>query len=104
MNLLQALSKFKSEKTRPFLQRAFGLDSDEHYRVFAAWGLGRLGDRKAIEYLVKMLDDGKDNPSLESHRAAQALSDLFDWSLEWAPDAPKQAKERWRGMLEKRRR
>jgi hypothetical protein len=96
MNLLQSLSKFKSEKTKPFLQRAFECGSEEHYRVFAAWGLGRHGDRNAIEYLVKMLDVENDGPSLAARRAAQALSDLFDWKLEWAPDAPAQAKERWR--------
>ena len=96
MNLLQSLSKFRVEKTMPFLRRAFESGSEDHYRVFAAWGLGRHGDRNAIEYLVKMLDDGIDGPSLAARRAAQALSDLFDWQLEWTPDAPAQAKERWR--------
>ena len=98
-NLLLALSKFKSEKTRPFLQYEIEHGSDEG-RVFAAWGLGRLGDRSSIEYLVRLLDDGKDKSSRVAWRAAQALSDLFDWSLEWGPDAPVQAKERWRGMLQ----
>lgn len=100
MNLLQALSKFKSDKVKPFLQRAFETGSDDHYRVFAAWGLGRQGDRKAIEYLVSMLDDADEYPSLPARRAAQALSDLFDWSLEWTLNAPVQAKKRWHDMTQ----
>lgn len=88
MNLLQALAKFASDQTTPFLRRVFEAGADDRHRVYAAWGLGRQGDRKAVEYLASMLvDPDRAGPSFfdpgESRRAAQALCDIFDWPFEW---------------------
>ena len=63
-------------------------------KVIAAWGLARLRDVEAIEYLGQMLYDrdiGTGNTRVhgQSLRAAQAIADLcglpFEWSLDYVP-------------------
>lgn len=100
MALIQSLAKYDSPTTAPHLQRVLDSHQDEQERVFAAWGLARQDHKQAIDYLVRKLDedDGK-HPSLESRRAAQALSDIFGWELEWSPEAPREAKERWAAQV-----
>lgn len=57
-------------------------------KVVAAWGLGKLGDRNAYEYLTEMLDDPQVKTENtfeagESIRAAQAIADINGWDFEW---------------------
>lgn len=87
--LAWALKDYATEECRPYLKRWFadgGLDKQA--RLIAAWGLGKLGDKRAIAWLVGMLDDldrRGDNffePG-ESIRAAQALCDIHEWPFEW---------------------
>lgn len=108
MNLLQSLSKFKSDKTTPFLRRVFEAGADDRHRVYAAWGLGRQGDRRAVEYLVSMLGDpDREGPTFfdpgESRRAAQALCDIFDWPFEWDESyvAKTEARAREAGLIKR---
>jgi HEAT repeat protein len=87
--LAWALKDYATEDCRPHLKRWFE-DScqDKQSRVIAAWGLGKLGDKQAVTYLIQMLDDldrtGQNffAPG-ESLRAAQALSDIYEWPFEW---------------------
>jgi hypothetical protein len=58
----------------------------------AAWGLGKLGDRNAYEYLTEMLDDPQVKTENtfepgESIRAAQAIADINGWDFEWHKNA-----------------
>ena len=93
MALIQALAQYDSPQVSPHLQRVFDSHSDERDRVFAAWGLARQDHQEAIDYLVAKLDEP--DSSSESRRAAQALSDLYGWDIQWTPEAQQQAKERW---------
>lgn len=93
MALIQALSKYDTADVVPYLQHVFETHSEERDRVFAAWGLGRRRDRNAIDYLVSKLDEP--DTTSESRRAAQALSDLYGWDLDWTPEAQGLAKIRW---------
>jgi HEAT repeat protein len=87
--LAVAFESYATEECRPYLQRWFEEEGqDKSTRVFAAWGLGKLGDAKAIDYLIAMLRD----PDIyapnsfetgESLRAAQALCDIHGWPFEW---------------------
>ena len=97
MALIQALAKYDSPLVAPPLQRVFDSHSDERDRVFAAWGLARQDHREAVDYLVAKLDEP--DSSSESRRAAQALSDLYGWELEWTPETPQQAKELWQSRM-----
>lgn len=87
--LAWALKDYATEECRPYLKRWFA-DSgqDKQARVIAAWGLGKLGDKQAITYLVEMLDDPDSKGENffapgESIRAAQALCDIHEWPFEW---------------------
>ncbi len=101
--ILWALKEFAEESCRPFLVATFhNAASEKEHRVIAAWGLAKLGDRTAIEYLVQMLDD----PDIHhnrgfapgvSLRAAQALCDVHGWPFEWHKDWVEKTRERWRG-------
>lgn len=97
MALIQALAKYDSPLVAPHLQRVFDSHSDDRDRVFAAWGLARQDHQEALEYLVAKLDEP--DSSSESRRAAQALSDLHGWDLEWTPESPRQAKELWESQM-----
>lgn len=96
MVLLQALVKFRSENARSMFRDAFYLGNVDDYRIYAAWGLGQLGDARALGFLRDWLDDKIEDgtcPSYEAMRAAQALSAIFDWSLEWGADDIPRAKD-----------
>jgi len=82
------LKEYASEACRPYLKRWFENEESKSTRVVAAWGLAKLGDEKAIAFLIRMLDD----PDLrgpnfsepgQSIRAAQALCDIYKWPFEW---------------------
>lgn len=86
--LAWALKDYATEDCRPYLTKWFKTEESKSTRVIAAWGLGKLGDKSAIAYLSRMLDD----PDLrgptfsrpgQSIRAAQALCDIFGWPFEW---------------------
>jgi HEAT repeat protein len=87
--LATALKSYATEECRPHLLRWFNdVSLGKSTRIFAAWGLGRLGDVAAVEHLVAMLDDPDQRGEKffypgESLRAAQALCDLHDWPFEW---------------------
>ena len=94
MNLVQSLVKCRSEDARGLLLPAFYLGNDDQYRIFAAWGLGQLGDTRALGYLADWLNDKIEGgvwSSPAAMRAAQALSAIFDWSLDWGDEAPSKA-------------
>lgn len=98
-NLLHALSAYGSESCRPFLQAVFDNPSQEkRRRVYAAWGLAKLKDSAAFEYLVQMLED-PDERTLKSYtpgesvRAAQAICDVKGWPFEWGKPAVQRTKE-----------
>lgn len=86
--LIGALQSYATEECRPYLEEWFKNRDSESDRVIAAWGLGKLGDKEAIAYLIRMLDDPDEygpthsNPG-ESLRAAQALCDIHQWPFEW---------------------
>jgi len=70
-------------------------------RLLAAWGLGKLGDPKAIEYLGQLLEGAGPgiDPDLalgQSLRAAQALCDLFGWPFQWHRDWVEKTRTLWR--------
>jgi hypothetical protein len=83
------LTNYATEECRPHLQRWFEDETlDKSARVISAWGMGKLGDRRAIEYLIQMLDDpDRQGPNFfepgESIRAAQALCDIHNWRFKW---------------------
>jgi HEAT repeat protein len=87
--LVVALQSHATEECRPHLQRWFQDETQEKStRVFAAWGLGKLADEKAIDFLIAVLDDpgihaaNSFKPG-ESIRAAQALCDIYGWPFKW---------------------
>jgi HEAT repeat protein len=89
--LLWALKDYGHPRCRPALRRVFRRAKSKHERVIAAWGLGKLGDERAIRYLADMLDDpAVETPTShdpgESIRAAQALCDIHGWPFEWDHD------------------
>ena len=86
--LVWALKDYATEECRPYLEEWFKEDESKSTRVIAAWGLGKLGDKDAIAYLISMLDDpDRRGPTFsepgESLRAAQALCDIYEWPFEW---------------------
>lgn len=86
--LLPALREYADPRCRPALERFFQPEMPKDVRVFAAWGLGKLGDGVAVRYLAEMLDDPEvRTPSSfdpgQSLRAAQALCDIRGWPFRW---------------------
>ncbi len=84
-----ALMEYATEDCRVHLKRWIEDSSqDKQVRVIAAWGLGKLGDKQAVTYLIHMLDDPDHRgenffaPGV-SIRAAQALCDIYEWPFEW---------------------
>lgn len=55
--LVWALKDYATEECRPYLEEWFRERYSKSDRVIAAWGLGKLGDKTAIAYLIHMLDD-----------------------------------------------
>jgi hypothetical protein len=87
--LATALKSYATEDCRYRLRKWFDDSAlEKSTRIFAAWGLGKLGDQDAIDYLIGMLDDPDEcgdtffNPG-ESIRAAQAVCDIRGWEFEW---------------------
>lgn len=86
--LAWALKDYATADCRPYLTTWFKSDESKSTRVIAAWGLGKLGDKNAIAYLSRMLDDpDRRGPTFsepgQSIRAAQALCDIYGWPFEW---------------------
>ena len=91
-----SLSRYDSPSVKPQLERAFRTHPEDRHRVCAARGLGQQKNKEAIRYLVSKLDE----PDIdsESRRAAQALSEIYGWDIEWSPKAQQEAKEKWAAM------
>jgi HEAT repeat protein len=101
--VLWTVSFYGHPDFRPYLTDVFKKrHQSENARVISAWGLAKLGDKKAHAFLVKTLDDPDDHPGWwakfkhkhfgaplvafspgESLRAAQALCDIHGWLFEW---------------------
>ena len=72
-------------------------------RIMAAWGLAKLKNKQAYDYLISLLDDPertskKDGVTTydpgQSLRAAQAISDINGWDFEWDKHSVDIVKER----------
>lgn len=102
--LATALSSYATEECGPHLANSFNDTSlDSSTRVFAAWGLSKLGNKKAIGYLIGMLDDPDESGGSffspgESLHAAQALCDVFGWSFSWNKSYVVKTKDRVKKM------
>ena len=101
--VLWTVSFYGHPDFRPYLTDAFNKrGQEENRRVFAAWGLAKMGDEKAHAFLVRTLDDSDYRPGWwakfkhrhfgasltdfapgQSLRAAQALCDIHGWPFEW---------------------
>jgi len=95
---------YATEDCWPYLNEWFQTDESKSTRVVAAWGLGKLGDEKAIAYLIHMLDDpDRRGPTFsepgQSLRAAQALCDIYEWPFEWNKSYVAKTVARVRGEL-----
>ena len=99
-----ALGSYASEDCRRHLKKWFDDTSlAKSTRVFAAWGLGKLADQRAIEYLITMLDDPDECGENyfrhgQSIRAAKALCDIFGWPFKFSKSSVAQTKERTRQL------
>lgn len=104
-SLAFAFTEYAAEASRPFLQRRFGDKSANlSDRVIAAWGLAKLGEKKALRYLVEMLfDPNKKTPTSytpgQSLRAAQAVCDIKGWQFEWNRSFVVAHRDEWRKVL-----
>ena len=79
--LAQALARYATEDVRPYLARWFQDEQQPHeVRVQAAWGLGKLGEERAVDYLGDCLLSGE---GADRFRCAQALCDINGWPFEW---------------------
>ena len=98
--LATALASYATEECRPRLRQWFDDSSQEKStKIFAAWGLGKLGDQEAIDYLIRMLDDPDERGDTyftpgESIRAAQAVCDIRGWAFEWHVSTVEKTKNR----------
>lgn len=105
--LLWALKDYGHPRCRPALRRLYREARHKGDRVIAAWGLTKLGDEQAIQYLVEMLDDpDTETPTSydpgESIRAAQALCDIHGWPFEWDRSWVAKTKRRWEQLQQGR--
>jgi hypothetical protein len=98
--LATALKSYATEECRSYLRKWFDDTSlAKSTRLFAAWGLGKLGDPMAVDYLIGMLDDPDEcgdtyfRPG-ESIRAAQAVCDIRGWAFEWHKSSVVKTKNR----------
>lgn len=99
--LLQVLTDFGRSEGGPFLEASFHHPKiPKSDKVYAAWGLGKLQDPEAIEYLKKMLYDpdfvnsGGYVPG-ESMRAAQAYCDIKGLHFEWNKSFVEARRDEW---------
>lgn len=99
--VLWALKDYGHEDCRAVLLEVFRSPDQFENRLLAAWGLGKLGDPEAIQYLGQLLEGtgpGAD-PDValgQSLRAAQALCDLFGWPFRWHRDWVEKTRTLWR--------
>jgi hypothetical protein len=106
VRVARTLKDYGREEGRPYLQAAFRGAEDKAHKVIAAWGLAKLGDLAAIEYLGKMLyDPVVKTPTYhlpgESLRAAQAMADVFDLPFEWNAQYVPPIQEWWEANKER---
>ena len=79
--LRQALARYATEDVRPYLARSFQDEQQPHeVHLQAAWGLGKLGEERAVDYLGDCLLSGE---GADRFRCAQALCDIKGWPFEW---------------------
>ena len=92
--LAQVLARYATEDVEPYLRRWFeDADLDHNVRLQAAWGLGKLGEKGAVDYLAQCLVDRDDT---DRFRCAQALCDINGWPFEWHIDHVERTAERIR--------
>lgn len=91
--VLCASHKFVRPEFRDYLADVFdNIATKTSHKIMSAWGLAKLGERRAYEYLVSMLDDpeiitaNSYDPG-HSIRAAQAIADINGWEFEWDRDS-----------------
>lgn len=93
--LAQALADYATDEVRPVLDRWL---VDEHLpydvRLQAAWGLGRLGEERAVAFLEEGLVV---RVGTDRFRCAQAICELRGWPFEWDSDFVEATAERIRG-------
>jgi HEAT repeat protein len=105
--LLWTLTDYNHPLCRPALERVYRAGPPKGDQVIAAWGLGKLGDEEAIQYLADMLDDPDtptptcSNPG-ESLRAAQALCDIYGWPFQWNTSWVDKTRRRWQRLERER--
>jgi hypothetical protein len=103
--LVQALKEYAHPNCRPYLEKAFTNHAvEKNVKTFAAWGLGKLGDARAMAYLAKMLfDPDIKTPNSCSHgeslRAAQAICEIKGWEFIWNKSFVEQNRNRWKQLL-----
>jgi|GEM_PF-1873335 hypothetical protein len=95
-----AASAHGSVPDKQALQEESRLHAEMEERIIAAWGLARLGDRKAVKFLGKMLYDPVSDSDLgydpgHAIRAAQAIADVYGLPFEWGMDAVARVREWW---------
>jgi HEAT repeat protein len=105
--LLWALKDYGHPSSRRILKEFYRGISSKRDRVIAAWALGKIGDKVAVRYLVKMLDD----PDIRTptsfqpgaaRRAAEALCDIHGWKFEWLPECVEKTRKRWNRLVKTR--
>lgn len=92
-----ALAKCRSETARMLLENAFCLETDGVTRVWAAWGLAHLGDARALRFLIDVLGDTDPetkNLSCVAATAARALSEMYNYRLDWSHQGPDDVRSR----------
>ena len=88
-----AAINYRREEFRHFLNYIYSSpEKSKSIKIMAAWGLAKLGNLSAYDYLIQMLDDPvtiihadgvtTSDPG-ESLRAAQAIADINNWPFEW---------------------
>lgn len=87
--ILVASTNFASPEFKNYLFSIFeDREAKMSHKVMAAWGLAKLGQKHAYDYLVLMLDDpevGTANSYDPGHsiRAAQAIGNINGWDFRW---------------------
>ncbi len=79
-----------------FQSRAEAQPTDpEETRLIAAWGLGKLADPAALDYLAAKLRQTDRGDACQSHtlRAAQAIADIHGWPFTWHTSAIQQIRD-----------
>ena len=105
--VLWALKEYGHEDCRAVLLDVFRSPPWEaavalENQLLAAWGLAKLGDPAAVEYLGQILEGAgpgidADVSLAHSLRAAQALCDVFAWPFQWRRDGVEKTRALWRG-------